>query len=417
MTRTYLSPYEAKMKISTAGGAVVFAFLLGATGCSGVEAVGESREDLAPAPTPVPGTPATLDTLPTGAPYWRSLVDNPPMTGTYQLTGSQIIQSNSNGWAETYFDLRAQGLLNSGTILDYPTSTTTTKATAPDAMNWMSRGLTLPPRLTGAASEGLVSYAAWVDDASVGPFLRGSASVYVQLDPNVILVPVVVEQLYDGVNAQDGWYPEEDAIELLDNAWFIKRSVTSNPSAHPYQVVSQWGFQGSKDGTQTQGVAAEPDSIWTQCNIQFRKVKYVSCKADSDAWVNLQPTPAGCDGTTFVQRVLKAADAGDCGKASLIQGTLRLILSGPYENPGAGCTFNTYGQTTRYDTNVFVNTGGLTTYNVVAHELGHALGLGEDLIDSTDLMYQYAGTSTQLSADLCATARATAMKLQANYAW
>ncbi len=225
----------------------------------------------------------------------------------------------------------------------------------------------------------------------------------------------------DNVKVQANWYDVNHALELFDNQWSMTRSITNNPNANPYQVASSWDYRGTQDGTVLSGVAGEPDSIWTKCDIQFRLVKFVPCLIDSKDWSIRLTDLSGCNEDAFIQHVSAAANKPECAKNTSVPGAMVVVLSGPYMNTDLGCKDGTMlippaaGLTTLNNSTVFVNSLGLNKLNVFAHEIGHSLGLTHNFGDPTALMYPTGGSSTGLDATDCATARSRALLFQSAY--
>ncbi len=350
---------------------------------------------------------------------WISKLDNPTMVGNLPLkswessgssTGNGV---NGDAWAFYYFDI--YGAVHSGGTKATQLSFTSGPTGPSQPMKWTSPGMLLPRRKTLAWSEGVAEFDLWYDSRDVTTdYVPVTDRAKVQLDDKVLLVPVHVIELSNNltpwkknwVGADTGQPSADWVAALLDNRQTETVGRTTNPSYSPQTVTHEWRQQEVRR-------PGRPDLIFTQCDIQFRLVKFTSCVVDASV---LAPPegPLSCGYTPAVGMQGKVLDAvSKC--ISEKDGGVQLIFTGLLDS-GDFCIEKTLGITTKGSTQSIVTANGSYRKHVITHELGHMLNLGH-VVDSTRLMHEKlefpAGET--LSAAECETARTSALAKQAQW--
>jgi len=255
-----------------------------------------------------------------------------------------------------------------------------------------------------------------------------------RLDPTTMLVPIQIVKLLPPESAGSIFTALDQISVEARNRLFDRRpgldlSTTSHPNGEVY-VSAQYTEQAPT------GIAlnfTEPDLIWAQCGIQFRAV---SCNGLDDAGLELCPdvhisqplanvaclTNPNCN-ISAAERVLGFGDLNQCGcenciasnnladarKVAGVRTDIPIALfTGNVTNPlcgGAGETLD------------FADTGhafiatlnqGNDTRTVLAHELGHVLGL-RHFTGIPNIMSPFAADmSTFVPQELCLAARTKA---------
>lgn len=157
---------------------------------------------------------------------------------------------------------------------------------------------------------------------------------------------------------------------------------------------------------------ARPDEIFAQCKIQFRLVGADSCELPEEDVSNQEATPDGCTSNSVTTMVAKGWRGAEerCQIELSASRALKILFSGFLSNTRCAqvgkyvAGFTTTG-TWRAAVDGWATWG--TNSGVLAHEIGHALGLGHANEEPTNLMYPYYDSQTgfELSPSQCATIR------------
>ncbi|MEI9937290.1 MAG: hypothetical protein WDO69_08685 [Pseudomonadota bacterium] len=253
--------------------------------------------------------------------------------------------------------------------------------------------------------------------------------VRVQLDQTVMLVPIQVIKVLPPPTAS--FYSDladisvEARNRLFDNRRPIGAFKVSNPD---FTYVSEQYFP---DQTALQGIPltfTEPDTIWSQCGIQFRAVSCsgtdspgkercpdlnmtqrlffsapnVQCDITPQQRVRLDGVPCGCEG------VIHRHTQDD---AKLLQGVRTdlpmVFLTGTVVDGSCGAQTSPVDKA---DTGIaFIATYDQSQPLVLAHELGHVLGITTHDASQPNLMNPVVSQMTNfITPAHCAIARATA---------
>jgi len=183
-------------------------------------------------------------------------------------------------------------------------------------------------------------------------------------------------------------------------------------------------YWGDKPNSATVMQHAQPDPIWSQCDIQFRMVSYSACAVDRAVFDNDSMCGgAGACGTEFshshASTVINAFNA--CASAQNKPGK-PVIVTGSLDNiqcPGQ-CLTPTIGITDSPEWSIVTQEAlALSGGGTIAHELGHLLGVDGHSTNQNDLMYDkhIAGSPHLIGSDQCAKARTQAAIYQSQVIW
>lgn len=390
--------------------------MLGTSGCLEADSdYGEHAEAFELAPQPADDVPAQLREG-----TWISRWDNPPMVGSYRLQEIEWTESDvGTAWYHSTYDLMARqhSPASSFDVFVVPESGAYSSGMT---MKWSAHGSRLPPRVTGAPDEGRVNFRLRYNSYLPGTFIDYSDPASLQLNSNVVLVPIHVIQLYvKGADLDgDGWYSKSRADATFDDYWLAYDHIYDAPPFYPYDVTHIWG---EKPGSSNLMQHAQPDLIWTQCDIQFRVVEYTACPVDKDTFRNNEHCTTGfpCGGELTHPQASKVINAvNDCEEANGKPGK-PVIMTGSLDNLGCECYEETLGIAEPVNWAI-VSKESLATANggTLAHELGHLLGIKYHTPNAADLMYEkhISGSPHLVGANECAAARSYARQFQ-NEVW
>jgi hypothetical protein len=353
------------------------------------------------APEPEAGQPVSFRTD-----RWTSRLDNPRMQGDLSLRSDEYALVNNLAYQFNRFDVTARSRYPSPpTIhqLAFPLVTTNGEAN----LDWRSRGMLLPRRITGASDEGLVQFSLWYDPSDPSTDLyQLTDEATVQLHSNVIVVPVHFIHIYSPASANFDiiTYDEAAAAAILDDVWTARRMPNTAPGFSPDTVTYEW--QGRGDD-----YVSRPDPVWTQCDIQFRLVNYSVCSVAANV-VDAPPGAEGCGGNATLGRsnamltAVQSCIGNKKGYKLLVGGE----LDGPTCNPNIGGTASVGG------TVAFIeNASGKSNNRTVSHEIGHSLGLIHTTTAGRLMLDTYTPGATLLSSAECSKARSRAQALQSEW--
>jgi len=378
---------------------------------------------------PLPGTKATqTNTLKLGD-IWVSKWDNPPVGGTLKFLTNQSAKRVDDAWSYSLFDLeiRTNGPINNLNqnetrfLYTWPTSPKVLP-TAPD-FDWEIHGINLSPRITKQPLEGVTTLQRMRDDSdpNIGQHAEGKSARF-QLDPNVILVPIhVIVLAPDDGSFPSDWFTEALADVLLDDTWDGDKLKVTNPMESPHEVLTNWNAKTDCTASYCSSVPAiQPDRIFDQCDIQFRKVSFHLCVVPADTFLNSDPLK-GCDPNHQAFKIKQALQT--CPGVGPPNGILtdpipELILTGSLVQNG--CFSDVLGGEQSGGSFVFIPNEGLRRKAVVSHEFGHLLSLwhvdtNTTTCPSDNLMCPVDNPTkpfTKLTKGQCDVARKTALGFQ-----
>lgn len=260
---------------------------------------------------------------------------------------------------------------------------------------------------------------------------RPQTPVRVQLDQQVMLVPIQVIKVLPPATASFFSQLDDISVEsrnrLFDDRPLLKGFNVSHPGGYVY--VSE---QYSPDSSLMQGTPltfVEPDTVWAQCGIQFRSVSCSGTDAPglercpdlnisqgfnvSGVGVQCNITPQGRvlpDGTSCgCEDIIARHNRDDARLLPGVRSDLPMVLlTGTVSNSVCGVSSSIVDKA---ETGVAymgaMNQAGDTAL-VLAHELGHVLGLNHNSAVPNVMHPQATQTTSFVSQDMCAAARAQA---------
>jgi hypothetical protein len=372
----------------------------------GMAQMGCQPIDLQNGVDPLPGIGAQIVTQ-SGTQIWQTKRDNPPVWSRMTLRARQYAVRGpllgagfcptfggcTDAWEYDHFNLTAaQGPL--GTQLGNPLVTwplgvglyegadgTCSTCEGPE-MPWEAHGLRLAPRLTGAPLEGVTEVQALRDDYDTAEAPEGTPGRF-QLSPDVAVVPirVIVMNPVSTPSFPVGWYSQDTVNVLFDDIWKADVVVNSEPSLSPDNVVGQWlDRTGCNDSWCKSPKPIQPDTIFEKCNVQFRVLEYVTCTVPQNAWNNEFTSGSQCNPDVQVNTRVNPAIAACLAEQDLFEFSGKtVVLLGSLVNPDQDCANEAlYGSANVNGSRAYISIGALAgnlTKYVVAHELGHTLGL------------------------------------------
>lgn len=377
----------------------VLAFGVGYMGCDPIDT--QNGID------PLPGIDAQVVTQ-NGVQIWQTKRDNPPIWSRMRLRDTQYAIRGplpgsepcpafggcADAWEYGRFNLTAaHGPL--GGLLGDPLATwplgiglyegpdgTCSTCDGPD-MPWEAHGLRLAPRFTGAPLEGITEVQARRDDYD-RPNANEGAPGRFQLSPDVAVVPIrlIVTNPSGDEDFSPGWYSQRLAEVLFDDLWHADIDINNetDPPLSPAQVVGTWSHRvACRDSSCSRTVAAQPDVVWEQCNIQFRITDYRMCTVPKRAWINELDGDGACNPNAAASQatVIKNAVRDCIGNTEFAKPITTVILTGLLQNPLNPCK-KVFGFAQSTQQWVYVEAGAIgsnDTKFVLSHELGHRLGL------------------------------------------
>jgi hypothetical protein len=289
-----------------------------------------------------------------------------------------------------------------------------------------------PPAMLPFVADGIqLGYAessvtAYHQEVSGNP--RPQPPVRATLDPQVLLVPIQIIKVLPPPSASF-FSGLADISPAARNRLFDYRPAISEFSvSHPgYTFVSE---QYAPD-TSAQGISltlTEPDTLWSQCGIQFRAVSCtgtdspgnercpdlnmtqpldflapnVECHITPQQRVRLDGVPCGCEG------VVHRHTYDDAKTLPGVRSDLPIVfLTGTVVDGSCGVQTSPIDKA---DTGVaYIATHDQSQPLVLAHELGHVLGIGTHDASQPNLMNPVVSQMTNLITPAqCTTARAMA---------
>jgi hypothetical protein len=350
---------------------------------------------------PLPGINAQVVTQ-DGVQIWHTKRDNPPIWSRIMLRDRQeairgplpgagtcpAFGACADAWEYDLFNLAAG--TNIGERLptwplgvgfyEGPSGTCTT-CEGPE-LPWEAHGLRLAPRFTGAPSEGITVVQALRDDFDTAEAVDGTPGRF-QLSPDVSVVPIRLIVTNPEVDLPPGWYSQQLAEVLFDDLWRADVNINTEtfPPLSPADVVSNWTHRiGCNESSCTSPTARQPDVIWEQCNIQFRLTEYRTCTVLQNAWINQLTGDGACNPNAASSQatVIKNALRECLGDVEFDKNITTVVITERLQNPNNPCIKPALGYATGSSNFVYVERRAMintSTEFVLAHELGHRLGL------------------------------------------
>ncbi len=356
---------------------------------------------------PVAGIDAQVVTV-NGTQIWQTRRDNPPVWSRMTLRARQYAVRGplpgsspcpafggcTDAWEYGLFNLTAaQGPLGSqlgNPLVTWPLGvglyeglgSTCSTCEGPE-MQWEAHGLRLAPRVTGGPLEGVTEVQALRDDFDTAEAPEGTSGRF-QLAPDTAVVPirVIVMNPINEPNIPVGWYSQDKVNILFDDAWKADIVVNSEPSLSPDNVVGQWTSRtGCRDSWCNSPKPIQPDVIFEQCNVQFRVVEYITCPVPQNVWESELTGPSKCRPDSQANFRVDPAIAACLAQQNLpgFAGKTVILLGSLINNNDVNCLDGElYGSAKINGDRVYLATPALSgspANYVLAHELGHTLGL------------------------------------------
>jgi hypothetical protein len=219
----------------------------------------------------------------------------------------------------------------------------------------------------------------------------------IQLDPDVIVLPVYAHVFTDPERDLPSWFDKDSVASCFDGNRFAPpmKATPDLVSLSPRPSFLTTGESHSRPGERIETTIftqiltspyTEPDSIWKQAHIQFRLIEYISEENVALARQIIDPVESRMATAAYHADYVKAHPDKKgihiyFGRNSMHIGTGGAITAGRTDGPS--CDGRSVGSRYHLDLAVDEAAGNLLT---LAHELGHFLGLDhvEGLFSDTD---------------------------------